>query len=106
MQKNSISGQEEQINEIIERICEISGKMLPIGATIGMIGKVIQLRENGAEEIAIKKQVSGVTGIGLHDSRIDEVIFEIEEKPAQNTYMPFNNLQFEDLKNKLNNNQD
>jgi len=103
MQKNSIDGQEEQINEMIERIFEISGKPLPIGAVIGMIGKVIQLRENDAEELAVRKQVSGVTGIGLNDPRIDEIIFEIEEKPAQNTYMPFNNSQFADLKKKMDN---
>ena len=103
MQKNSIVGQEEQINEMIERIFEISGKPLPIGATIGMIGKVIQMRENGAEDLTIKKQISGVTGIGLNDPRIDEIIFEIEEKPAQNTYMPFNNSQFEALKKNLDN---
>ena len=103
MQKNSISGQEEQINEMIERILEISGKPLPIGSVIGMIGKVIQMRENGAEELNIRKQISGVTGIGLSDPRIDEIIFEIEEKPAQNTYMPFNNIQFEALKKNLDN---
>ena len=101
MPKNIINGQEEQINEMIERIFEISAKQLPIGSVIGMIGKVIQMRESGAEEIAIRKQVSGVTGIGLNDPRIEEVIFEIEEKPAQNTYMPFNNSQFEALKRNL-----
>ncbi len=103
MQKNSIDGQEEQINEMIERIFEISGKPLPISATIGMIGKVIQMRENGAEDLAIKKQISGVTGIGLNDPRIEEIIFEIEEKPAHNTYMPFNNSMFEALKKNLDN---
>ena len=103
MQKNSIGGQEEQINEMIERIFEISGKPLPVGATIGMSGKVIQMRENEAEDLAIKKQISGVTGIGLNDPRIDEIIFEIEEKPAQNTYMPFNTSQFEALKKNLDN---
>ncbi len=101
MNKNIINGQEEQINDMIERICEISGKPLPIGSVIGMIGKVIQMRENDAEDIAIRKQVSGVTGISLNDPRIDEVIFEIEEKPAQNTYMPFNNIQFEALKKQM-----
>jgi len=101
MPKNIIEGQDDQINEIIERICEITGKQLPIGATIGMIGKVIRMRETGAEEVAVRKQISGVTGIGFNDLRIDEIIFEIEEKPARNTYMPFNNSQFESLKSIL-----
>lgn len=101
MKKNMIDGQEEQINEIIERICEIAGKSLPIGDTIGMIGRVIHMREIGAEEIAVRKQVSGVTGIGFNDLRIDEILFEIEEQPEQNTYLPFNNSQFADLKTKL-----
>ena len=101
MVKNIIGSQDEQINEMIERIFEISGKPLPIGSTIGMIGKVIQMRENGAEEINIRKQISGVIGIGIADPRINEIIFEIEEKPAQNTYMPFNNSQFEALKKDL-----
>jgi hypothetical protein len=59
MQKNSIGGQEEQINQMIEQIFYILGKPLPIGATIGMIGKVIQMRENGADELDVKKQISG-----------------------------------------------
>ena len=101
MQKNNITGQEDQINAIIERICEIAGKSLPIGATIGMIGKVIHMREIGAEEIAVRKQISGVTGIEFNDLRIDEIIFEIEEQPEHNTYLPFNNSQFADLKKKL-----
>ena len=101
MPKNMIAGQEDQINEMIERICEITGKPLPIGSVIGMIGKVIHMREIGADEITVRKQISGVTGIGFNDLRIDEIIFEIEEQPEQNTYMPFNNSQFADLKTKL-----
>jgi len=101
MQKNIIAGQEDQINKIIERICEIAGKPLPIGALIGMIGKVIHMREIGTEEMAVRKQISGVTGIGYNDIRIDEIIFEIEEQPEQNTYLPFNISQFADLKSKL-----
>jgi len=101
MQKNIIAGQEEQINAIIERICEITGKPLPIGPLIGMIGKVIHMREIGTEEMAVRKQISGVTGIGYNDIRIDEIIFEIEEQPEQNTYLPFNNNLFADLKTKL-----
>lgn len=101
MKKNIIAGQDDQINEIIERICEIAGKSLPIGATIGMIGKVIHMREIGADEIDVRKQISGVTGIGFNDLRIDEIIFEIEEQPEQNTYLPFNNSQLADLKTKL-----
>jgi hypothetical protein len=106
MPRNIITGQEDQINEIVERIFEIASKPLPIGATISMIGKVIQMRENGAEELNIKKQISGVTGIGLNDPRIYQIIFEIEEKPLQNTYMPFNNSQFAELKSKLNKEHD
>ena len=101
MPKKIIAGQEEQINEIIERICEIAGKPLPIGSVIGMIGKVIHMREIGTDEITVRKQISGVTGIGFNDLRIDEIIFEIEEQPEQNTYLPFNNSQFADLKSKL-----
>lgn len=101
MPKNTIAGQEDQINQIIERICEIAGKSLPIGDTIGMIGRVIHMREIGAEEVTVRKQISGVTGIGFNDLRIDEIIFEIEEQPTQNTYLPFNNSQFADLKLKL-----
>lgn len=101
MPKNIVNGQDEQVNEIIKRICEISGKDLPIGATVAMIGKVIHLREVGADEVTVRKQVSGVTGIGFNDTRIDEVIFEIEERPEQNTYMPFNNSLFEGLRSKL-----
>ncbi len=101
MQKNIINGQEEQINEMIGRICEIAGKPLPIGSVIGMIGKVIHMREIGTDEITVRKQISGVTGIGFNDLRIDEIIFEIEEQPEQNTYLPFNNIQFEALKKNL-----
>jgi hypothetical protein len=101
MKKNIIAGQEDQINEIIESIFEIAGKSLPIAETIGMIGKVIQMRERGADDSAVRKQISGVTGIGLNDPRINEIIFEIEEKPNQNTYKPFNNTLFADLKIKL-----
>ena len=106
MAKKIIAGQEEQINEIIERICEIAGKPLPIGSVIGMIGKVIHMREIGTDEINVRKQISGVTGIGFNDLRIDEIIFEIEEQPEQNTYLPFNNSQFADLKSKLDKEKD
>ena len=51
--------------------------------------------------MTVRKQISGVTGIGFNDLRIDEIIFEIEEQPEQNTYMPFNNSLFEGLKKKL-----
>ena len=44
MAKKMIADQDDQVNEIIERICEIAGKALPIGATIAMIGKVIHMR--------------------------------------------------------------
>jgi len=101
MQKNIIAGQEEQINAIIERICEIAAKALPIGDVIGMIGRVIHMREIGTDEVSVRKQISGVTGIGFNDIRIDEILFEIEEQPEQNTYLPFNNSQFADLKSKL-----
>lgn len=101
MQKKNIADQEAQINEIIERICEIAGKPLPIGATIAMIGKIIHLREIDADEVTIRKQISGVTGIGFNDSRIDDVLFEIEAQPEQNTYLPFDNSLFADLKSKL-----
>ena len=99
-------GQEKQINQIIEKILQIAGKPLPIGSVIGMIGKVIHMREIGTDEITVRKQISGVTGIGYNDIRIDEIIFEIEEQPEQNTYLPFNNSQFEDLKKKLDDDQD
>ena len=101
MSKNIVTGQDDQINEMIDKICEIAGKPLPIGATIGMIGKVIHMREIGTEEMAVRKQISGVTGIGYNDLRIDEIIFEIEERPEQNTYLPFNNVHFANLKAKL-----
>ena len=101
MAKKMIADQDDQINEIIERICEIAGKALPLGATIAMIGKVIHMREIGADEVTVRKQISGVTGIGFNDERIDEIIFEIEEQPEQNTYKPFNNSLFEGLKSKL-----
>jgi hypothetical protein len=101
MQPNIIAGQDDQINEIIERIFMIAGKQLPIGPTIAMIGKVIHMREVGAEEVSVRKQISGVTGIGFNDLRIDEIIFEIEERPTQNTYLPFDNSLFANLKSKL-----
>jgi len=101
MKKNLMTGQDDQVNQIVERIFEIAGKSLPIGQTIGMIGNVIQMREKGVDEIAVRKQISGVTGIGLNDKRIDEILSEIEEKPSQNTYLPFNNSLFADLKKKL-----
>ena len=66
-----------------------------------MIGRVIHMREIDANEISVRKQISGVTGIGFNDIRIDEILFEIEEQPEQNTYLPFNNSQFADLKSKL-----
>lgn len=101
MQKNRISSQDDQVNQIIDRICEIAGKSLPVGDVIGLVGRIIHLRETGADEVTVRKQVSGVTGIGFNDVRIDEIIFEIEEQPEQNTYLPFDNTLLADLKAKL-----
>lgn len=101
MQKNNISSQDDQVNQIIDRICEIAGKSLPVGDVIGLVGRIIHLRETGADEVTVRKQVSGVTGIGFNDVRIDEIIFEIEEQPEQNTYLPFDNTLLADLKAKL-----
>lgn len=101
MSQHNQSGQEEQVNQIIEKIIAIAGKSLKITAITGMIGKVIQMRETGAPLETVRKQISGVTGIGLNDTRIEEILFEIEEKPFQNSYFPFQNNILEKIKRDL-----
>jgi len=95
------SGQEEQVNQIIEKILQIVGKPLKISDVTGMIGKVIHLRETGAPSESVRKQISGVTGISLNDPRIEMIISEIEEKPFQNSYFPFQNSLLDQMKKDL-----
>jgi hypothetical protein len=101
MSQHNRFGQEEQVNQIIEKIIAITGKPLRISAVTGMIGKVIQMRETGAPLESVRKQISGVAGIGLNDPRIDEILGEIEEKPFQNSYFPFQNSLLDQMKKDL-----
>ena len=94
-------GQEKQINQIIEKIIAITGKPLKISAVTAMIGKVIQMRETGAPLESIRKQISGVTGVGLNDSKLEDILSEIEEKPFQNSYFPFQNSLLDKIKKDL-----
>jgi hypothetical protein len=94
-------GQEKQVNQIIEKILQIIGKPLKISDVTGMIGKVIHMRETGASSDSIRKQISGVTGISLNDNRIEDIIAEIEEKPFQNSYFPFQNTILDQMKKDL-----
>jgi hypothetical protein len=83
MQKNIIAGQEEQINEIIERICEIAGKSLPIGDTIGMIGRVIHMREIGADEVAVRTQISVLPGLALMTSELMRLFLRLRNNRSR-----------------------
>ena len=103
MTQRNQSGQEEQVNQIIERILQIAGKPLKISDVTGMIGKVIHMRETGAPLESVRKQISGVTGINLNDQRIEVIISEIEEKPFQNSYFPFQNSLLDKMKKDLEN---
>lgn len=94
-------GQEKQINQIIERIISITGKPLKISDITGMIGKVIHMRETSTPLESVRKQISGVTGISLNDPRIEIIISEIEEKPFQNSYFPFQNSILDQMKKDL-----
>lgn len=101
MSQHFQSRQEEQVNQIIERILQIAGKPLKISDVTGMIGKVIRMRETGASSESIRKKITGVTGISLNDPRIEIIISEIEEKPFQNSYFPFQNSILDQIKKDL-----
>ena len=101
MSLKKFNGQEEQVNQIFERINMITGKSLPSTAIFGLIDNIIQMRAQGESETAISKAISLMTGIAVKDERIIQIIFEIEERPIKNTYTPFNNSLFADLKANL-----
>lgn len=101
MSQHFQSRQEEQVNQIIEKILQIVGKPLKISDVTGMIGKVIRMRETGASSESVRKQITGVTGISLNDPRIEIIISEIEEKPFQNSYFPFKNSILDQIKKDL-----
>ncbi|MEI6900378.1 MAG: hypothetical protein WCL00_10910 [Bacteroidota bacterium] len=104
MSQHFQSRQEEQVNQIIEKILQIVGKPLKISDVTGMIGKVIHMRETGASSESVIKQISGVTGMSLNDPRIEIIISEIEEKPFQNSYFPFQNSILDQIKKDLESN--
>ena len=101
MSHDSISGQEEQVNQIFERIEEIVGRPVKVSSISAMIEKFFQMRAANEPDEKIRKLIAGVTGIVLSDSRIEAIISEIEEQPFQNTYRPFENSLFDRLKKDL-----
>ena len=103
MQQYNQLRQEEQVNQIIEKILVIVGKPIKISDITGMMGKVIHMRETGAASESIRKQISGVTGISVNDQRIEMIISEIEEKPFDNNYFPFQNSILDKMKRDLEN---
>ena len=101
MNKEEYSGQDEQIISIIGKIKEIVKDQLNTIEIGTMIRKVIQMRENAENESAIRNYISSVTKIDQNNDQLDAILAEIEEKPFQNNYFPFQNSILDQLKKDL-----
>jgi hypothetical protein len=101
MAREELSGQEQQVNLIIERIQELIGDKLKPVEIADMIRQVIEMRENGGPEEAIRHYISSKARIDKNDEKAHAILDEIAERPFQNNYHPFKNNLLEQLKKDL-----
>jgi len=101
MAREESSRQEEQVNLIIERIREITGDKLNTVDIAAMIRQVIQMRENGDSDEAVRNYISSRTDIEKNNEKAGSILSEIIEKPLQNNYQPFKNSILDQLKKDL-----
>lgn len=101
MAKEELSGQEQQVNLIIERIQEFIGNKLKPVEIADMIREVIQMREQGDPEEAIRQFISSKARLEKNDEKARAILDEIAERPFQNNYHPFKNNLMEQLKKDL-----
>lgn len=101
MAKEELSGQEQQVNLIIERIQGfIGGKLKPVEIA-EIIREVIQMRENGDPEEVIRQYISSKARLDKNNEKAHAILDEIAERPFQNNYHPFKNNLMEQLKKDL-----
>lgn len=102
MSKEKKSILENEVNRVIEQIEKITGSTVnsPLLST-KLLKEVISLRENNESEAAICRRISQLTGLDESDPRIKAILKEIEDKPFENIYQPFNNDLFAKLKKDL-----
>ena len=93
---------EDYISVQIDRIDTILGSSnKDSGLAIKIINHINQLRDKNTPLEEIKSTIAAKTGLSVQDPKIDQIFFEIDEKPLLESYQPFNNELFKSILTQL-----
>ncbi len=102
MTKENLSPQELQVNRILEKIEEITGSSAnTLKLSTQILKEVISMRECQEPGTVICKKIARMTSLNETDPKIKAILCEIDEKPFDNNYKPFDNTLFANLKRDL-----
>ena len=98
---DKISSQEILVSKLLENMEQILGQKTGGSIAATILNTINQLSENGESDEVIIKKIARLTGLSENDPKIGQIITEINDRPMEETYKPFNNPLFQQLLKEL-----